>query len=344
MKWYLLLSSVFYMLLSCNFTQAQGYFVSGAGKYVNEKSFKTNSQNKLSNYEGNYEAVSETYESNYIFEITTKNEKLNIKAILGHTEDGGENWYSDTIIFDDVTVENGKFRIDVNGNNNFRFVKAIYKSEESNKNISSIGFVMEEYKMYAEKIVSGSGNGSKDNINDFTIDKKLNFGVGIDEFKKDFPEIHKKAIKSSIPFNILGKEIDFNITAAELQKLYSDISYQKDENFDKVSYYSIERKSESDFFFLRITFVYFSDKLCRIDIQNNSSEQIGEEINQLVKTFKKVNKVPNIIDSNYVDDPTTIYKKNRLRIELTEMHFTFCSITNEIVEDDFRNLYPAYFN
>lgn len=40
---------------------------------------------------------------------------------------------------------------------------------------------MEEYKMYAEKIESESGNGSKDNESYFIIfDKKLNFGVGAD--------------------------------------------------------------------------------------------------------------------------------------------------------------------
>ena len=159
MKRYLILSWVFFIESSCNNTLAQIYFVSGAGNYVNEKYFKTNSQSQLSNYEGSYRAVSETYESNYIFDITSMNGKLNIRAICGHTEDGGENWYSDTLIFENVLVENGEFRIDVNGNTNFRFVKVIYKSEESKKNITSTGIVMEEYKVYAEKIESGSGNG-----------------------------------------------------------------------------------------------------------------------------------------------------------------------------------------
>lgn len=91
MKYNLLLSGVFFILFSCNNFFAQGFFVTGAGSYINEKYLKTNSKSQISNYEGSYEAVSETYESNYIFDIKSKNEKLNIRAICGHTEDGGEN-------------------------------------------------------------------------------------------------------------------------------------------------------------------------------------------------------------------------------------------------------------
>lgn len=219
MKYNLLLSSVFFILFSCNNIFAQGFFVTGAGSYINEKYFKTNSQSQISNYEGSYEAVSETYESNYIIDIKSKNEKLNIRAICGHTEDGGENWYSDTLIFENVLVENGEFRIDVNGNTNFRFVIVIFKSVEIEKNITSTGIVMEEYKMYAEKIESGSGNGSKDNESYFIIfDKKLNFGVGADEFQKDFPEFNKHNPQE---MEILGREID---------KKYMTYAYIKSEN------------------------------------------------------------------------------------------------------------------
>ncbi|HEY5122652.1 MAG TPA: hypothetical protein VIK14_02840 [Ignavibacteria bacterium] len=134
---------------------SQGYFVEGAGKYINEDKFKTNIQEDLTKYEGTYRAISESYESCYIFNVSICGEVLDIVFIYGGSDDGGENWGWDTTVYKGITVINGKFALnDIQenfGNANFRFVKVTYQRERDNKAIKNEGFVMEDYMTFAEK-------------------------------------------------------------------------------------------------------------------------------------------------------------------------------------------------
>ena len=152
-----------FILIFCTteLLDAQGYFVANAGEYINSSNFKTNSQKDISKYEGKYVAASETYESNYTFEVTTQGNSLNIKMISCGTMDGGEYWDCDTTYFKDVTIANGQFTLNfsnVIGFNdetapihNFRFVKCTYKQEGSSKNIKSEGIAWEEFSFFAER-------------------------------------------------------------------------------------------------------------------------------------------------------------------------------------------------
>jgi hypothetical protein len=146
-----LIFSIFFIIIS-NQLFAQGYFVASAGDYINSGNFKTNIQKDLSKYSGTYVAASETYESNYTFIVTDKENVLDILIVSAACEDG-ENWQQDTLAFKDVIVKDGKFTInDVPGNFGnkiFRFVKATYKLDS--KSVKAEGLVMEEYFMFAEK-------------------------------------------------------------------------------------------------------------------------------------------------------------------------------------------------
>lgn len=130
---------------------AQGYFVVNAGTYVSQDNFKTNIQNDISKYSGKYVAVSETYESNYIINVSTKGEFLSIVIISAGTMDGGESWESDTAVYDNVSAKNGIFVIETAGNKTFRFTNVKYKPEGKNNNITANGILMEEFFMFAEK-------------------------------------------------------------------------------------------------------------------------------------------------------------------------------------------------
>ncbi|HEY5122196.1 MAG TPA: hypothetical protein VIK14_00520 [Ignavibacteria bacterium] len=70
-KAYFLFLVLFTFLLSGKI-YSQGYFVAFAGDYVNSSNFNTNIQNDLSKYTGIFIAVSEIYESNYLFKLTER--------------------------------------------------------------------------------------------------------------------------------------------------------------------------------------------------------------------------------------------------------------------------------
>jgi hypothetical protein len=145
--------ALFLVLFVFNTLYSQGYFVAEAGNYFSSDNFKTNVQIDFTKYEGRYVAASETYESNYEYIIISEGNVLMITMISGATDDGGENWMMDTLIFRNVTVIDGKFTLtDLPsnlGNQNFRFVKASYMLE--GKNRKSGGLIMEEYLMFAQK-------------------------------------------------------------------------------------------------------------------------------------------------------------------------------------------------
>lgn len=139
---------------------AQGYFVASAGNYVSTSNFNMNVQKDVSKYEGKYVAASETYESNYTFDLTTEGNTLNIKMISCGSMDGGEKWDCDTTYFKDIVVANGKFSLNfrnsISGDDsdkiyNYRFVKCVYKHQVSGENIKSEGIVWEEFKMFGER-------------------------------------------------------------------------------------------------------------------------------------------------------------------------------------------------
>lgn len=140
---------IFLIPLTAN---AQGYFVAGAGEYLDISKFKFNSQSNLLLYQGKYTAASETYDSHYIFEISSNEVSLNIKALSGGSEDG-EHYSYDTLIFSDVKVIDGTFEITFPVASVFKFVKTSYSYTDENgtKTVKCFGILMEEYKMFAEK-------------------------------------------------------------------------------------------------------------------------------------------------------------------------------------------------
>lgn len=144
-------------------------------------------------------------------------------------------------------------------------------------------------------------------------------------------------------FKILDNEINFDISEIQLKELYPNLTVTIDNNIESLVNYSLEEKSESDFNFMNITFCFFDNKLFQISIQNDSNEQVSDEISDLTKSFNFAGEVTNEIDAGYINVPTVIYKKDNIRISLTEVHFTFCTITNEIIEKNFKELHPTYF-
>ena len=141
---------LFFVFCTCP-AIAQGYFIANAGTYISQDNFKTNDQKDISKYSGKYIAVSETYESNYTFNLTNKGEFLNIVVISAGTMDGGENWDTDTTTFDNISVKNGIFVMETHGNKTFRFANVKYKPEGKNNYIGAEGIIMEEFFMFAEK-------------------------------------------------------------------------------------------------------------------------------------------------------------------------------------------------
>ncbi len=79
-------------------------------------------------------------------------------------------------------------------------------------------------------------------------------------------------VRDDFGFQILGKDISFNISESELITTYPNLTIQKSENINKLIYYSLEGSSESSFFFLNLTFSFFDGELYEISIQNNSNE------------------------------------------------------------------------
>ena len=137
------------ILFAFHSSPAQSYFVPTAQSYVNGNSFDLNTD--VTTYEGKYEGASETFESNYIFEIKQNGSKLNMIVTYSYTQDGGDNWTTEAYKFDNVSVDNGYFYIGLNGNEQFRFVTGTYKPYKTKKKITRYGIIMEEYKMFAEK-------------------------------------------------------------------------------------------------------------------------------------------------------------------------------------------------
>jgi len=152
----IVISTFFVLLAFCNISFSQdGYFISTAGNYVSKNSFKTVSYNNLEKYAGVYSGSSETYESNYTYIIKSIGNTLEIILISSASMDG-ENWSADTLKFNNVKVENGKYTLDNNStgyggspNVNFRFVKVAYKVD--GKTVNAEGLVMEDYFIFAEK-------------------------------------------------------------------------------------------------------------------------------------------------------------------------------------------------
>ncbi len=130
-------------------SNAQSYFVPTAQTYVNGKSFDQNTD--ASSYTGRYEGASETFESNYVFDVAQNGSKLNIIVNYSYTQDGGETWTTEAYKFDNVGVDEGHFYIGLDGNEQFRFVTASYKPYKSKKKVTRYGIIMEEYKMFAER-------------------------------------------------------------------------------------------------------------------------------------------------------------------------------------------------
>jgi len=151
-------------------------------------------------------------------------------------------------------------------------------------------------------------------------------------------------VRDDFGFKILGKDISFNITESKLLEAYPNLTAQKSEKINGLIYYSLEEKVESDFDFLRLYFSFFENELYEIDIQNNFNDLISKEIVDLTNSFDKTEEIKNIISSDYINIPTIIYKNGDLKITLTEVRFTFCTITNELIEKKLRDLHPEYFN
>ncbi|MFZ1323529.1 MAG: hypothetical protein WAT71_18405, partial [Ignavibacteria bacterium] len=84
-------------------------------------------------------------------------------------------------------------------------------------------------------------------------------------------------------------------------------------------------------------------ELYEIDIQNNFNELISTEIIDLTNSFNKDKEIENVIDPGYINIPTIIYRKGNLKITLTDVRFTFCRITNELIVQKLKDLHPNYF-
>lgn len=198
------------------------------------------------------------------------------------------------------------------------FRKLFYKDKRGNKKIS-----------YQIRINGDCCDGACDDYFERTDVLSDNRGMGM---KEDFG------------FQILGKEISFNITESQLLETHPTLTVQKSENISNLIYYSLEEKSESDFFSQNLSFDFFDGELYEISIQNNSNELVSNEINSLTNSFTRVGEIENVIDPGYVNVPTVIFRKDNLKIQLTDVHFTFWTITNEMIEKKLRDLHPEYFN
>lgn len=138
-----------FTILAIHTAQSQSYFVPVAQTNVNGNSFELNTD--ASTYVGRYEGASETFESNYVFEITPNGNNLDMIVTYSYTQDGGDNWTSEVYKFVNVGVDNGHFYIGLNGNEQFRFVTGSYKPYQSKKKVNRYGILMEEYKMFIER-------------------------------------------------------------------------------------------------------------------------------------------------------------------------------------------------
>jgi len=261
---------------------------------------------------GKYEYYKPEWETkNYEATLTIKRINDNILFELKEKIDNGE-------------VQNVSEQFIINNEGNFQntnrsgsFRKLFYKDK------SGIGKIS-----YQIRINGDCCDGACDDYFERTEKLSDNKGMGV---KDDFG------------FQILGKDISFNISESQLLEIYPHSTVQKSENINNLIYYSLEEKTESDFSFLNLTFSFFENKLYEISIQNNSNELVSDEINNLINSFIRVEEIENIIDPGYVNVPTVIFMKDNLKIQLTDVHFTFCTITNELIEKKLKDLHPDYF-
>ena len=198
------------------------------------------------------------------------------------------------------------------------FRKLFYRDKRGNQKIS-----------YQIRINGDCCDGACDNYFERTEIFSKNKGMGV---RDDFS------------FQILGKEISFNISESELIATYPNLTFQKSDQISNLIFYSLEETSESSFFFLNLSFNYFNGELYEISIQNNSNELIINEVSILTNSFTKVEEIENVIEPDNIYNPTIVFRKDNFKMHLTDGHFTFCTITNEMVEKKLRDLHPEYFN
>lgn len=263
-------------------------------------------------YSGKYEYFKSEYETKvYDAFLIIKSTNNNVSLELNEKINNGEMQSINEIIA--INAEGFQ-----TGSRSGSFRKLFYKDKRGNKKIS-----------YQLRFNGDCCDGACDDYFERTELVSNNKGMGM---KDDFG------------FQILGKDISFNITESQLLETYPTLTVQKSENISNLIYYSLEEKSESDFFSLNLSFDFFEGELYEISIQNNSNELVSNEINSLTNSFTRVEEIENVIDPGYVNVPTIVFRKDNFKIQLTDVHFTFCTITNEMIEKKLRDLHPDYFN
>lgn len=151
--------------------------------------------------------------------------------------------------------------------------------------------------------------------------------------------------QNSFKFKLCNNEIDFNISKDNILASFSGIYTDTNERIKDIVYLSLEKKTESDFYFCKIIFSFFKAKLYKIDIQNSSDQLVSNEISELASFLNKVGEVPNEIDELDVYNNTIIYQKGNLKLSMTDyMHFTFCTIKDITTEKEIKKQYPDFEN
>lgn len=262
-------------------------------------------------YTGKYVYCKTEWETtNYEGYIEIKDNNGIVSIALIESYDGGkpENAY------EYIKIKNGETEF---SNRNGTFRKLIYKDMNG---IEKISYQLD----IAGDCCDGACDKSFERVEIFSD----NNGMGV---REDFI------------FQILGKDISFNISEAQLLETYPNLTLQKSKDISNLHYYYYEEKAESDFDFLKLSFSFFENELYEIDIQNNFNELISTEIIDLTKSFNKDKEIENVIDPGYINIPTIIYRKGNLKITLTDVRFTFCRITNELIVQKLKDLHPNYF-
>lgn len=307
------ISIVLLLVNVCNFTYAQfEVFLPSEKEYVTGDYYDDWVVTDNNEYSGKYEYFKNEYETKvYDAFLIIKSTNNNITLELNEKINNGEMQSINEIIA--INAEGFQ-----TGLRSGSFRKLFYKDKRGNKKIS-----------YQLRFNGDCCDGACDDYFERTEILSENKGMGV---RDDFG------------FQILGKSISFNISESELITTYPNLTIQKSENINKLIYYSLEESSESSFFFLNLTFSFFDGELYEINIQNNSNELVGNEINSLTNSFTRVEEIENVIDPGYINVPTVVFRKDNLKIQLTDVHFTFCTITNEMIEKKLRDLHPDYFN
>ena len=151
--------------------------------------------------------------------------------------------------------------------------------------------------------------------------------------------------QNSFTFKLCNNEINFNISKDNLLMLFPDIYSSIDNEIKDIAYYSLEMKSESDYWFCLITFSFYKAKLYEIKIQNNLDNIVSDEIIELTRLFEKVGEEPNEIEELDVYNNTIIYQRGNLKLSMTDYsHFTFCFIKDVTIEKEIKQQYPDFKN